>query len=58
MPITYNDIKYRLQSPLDCSEISDLRGQYFHNRLITNYEHTDLVVVCCFIVFLVESQMQ
>ena len=41
MPITYDDIKHRLQPPLDCSEIKDLRGRYFHNRLITNYENTD-----------------
>jgi uncharacterized protein YjbI with pentapeptide repeats len=41
MTITYDDIKHKLQPPLDCSEIKDLRGQYFHNRLITNYENTD-----------------
>ena len=41
MRITYDDIKHRLQPPLDCSEIKDLRGRYFYNRLITNYEHTD-----------------
>jgi uncharacterized protein YjbI with pentapeptide repeats len=41
MPITYDDIKHKLQPPLDCSEIKDLRGRYFHNRLITNYENTD-----------------
>ena len=51
MPITYDDIKYRLQPPLDCSEISDLRGRYFHNRLLTNYENTDFrgcVLFHCF----------
>ena len=41
MPITYDAIKHRLQPPLDCSEISDLRGEYFHNRLIINFENTD-----------------
>ena len=41
MPITYNGIKHRLQPPLDCAEIKDLRGQSFHNRLIINYEDTD-----------------
>ena len=41
MPITYNDIKHRLQPPLDCAEIKDLRGQYFYNRLIINYENAD-----------------
>ena len=41
MPITYDDIKHKLQPPLDCSEISDLRGLYYHNRLITNYDNTD-----------------
>ena len=41
MPITYDDIKHRLQPPLDCAEIKDLRGRYFHYRLIINYEDTD-----------------
>jgi uncharacterized protein YjbI with pentapeptide repeats len=41
MPLTYSDIKHRLQPPLDCSEIKDLRGKYFYNRLIINYESTD-----------------
>ena len=41
MPIRYDDIKHRAQPPLDCAEIKDLRGQYFHNRLITNYENED-----------------
>ena len=41
MAITYDEIKHRLQPPLDCAEIKDLRGQYFHNRLIVNYENTD-----------------
>jgi uncharacterized protein YjbI with pentapeptide repeats len=27
MTITYDDIKHKLQPPLDCSEIKDLRGQ-------------------------------
>ena len=40
-PLTYDAIKHRLQTPLDCSQISDLRGQYFHNRLIINYEDID-----------------
>ena len=51
MTITYDDIKYKLQPPLDCSEIKDLRGQYFHNRLITNYDNTDFsgcVLFHCF----------
>ena len=51
MTITYDDIKYKLQPPLDCSEIKDLRGQYFHNRIITNYENTDFsgcVLYHCF----------
>ena len=51
MPITYDDIKHKLQPPLDCSGITDLRGQYFHNRLITNYENTDFtgcVLYRCF----------
>ena len=51
MRITYDDIKHRLQPPLDCSEIKDLRGRYFNNRLITNYEHTDFtgcVLFHCF----------
>jgi len=39
--LTYNDIKNKLESPLDCSQIKDLRGQYFRNRLLTNYENTD-----------------
>ena len=51
MPITYDDIKHRLQPPLDCSELKDLRGRYFHNRLIINYENTDFtgcVLFHCF----------
>ena len=51
MPVTYDDIKHRLQPPLDCSEIQDLRGRYFYNRLITNYEHTEFsgcVLFHCF----------
>lgn len=43
MVITYDDIKHKLQPPLDCSEIKDLRGRYFHNREIINYENTDFV---------------
>jgi len=43
MTITYDDIKHKSQPPLDCSEIKDLRGRYFHNRLITNYENTDFI---------------
>lgn len=41
MPITYADIKHKLQPPLDCSEIKDLRGLHFQNRLITNYRGAD-----------------
>jgi uncharacterized protein YjbI with pentapeptide repeats len=41
MTITYDDIKHRLQPPLDCSEIKDFRGLYFQNRLITNYRGAD-----------------
>ena len=41
MRLNYDDIKHRVQPPLDCSTIGDLRGTYFYNRLITNYEHTD-----------------
>ena len=41
MEITYDDIKHRVQPPLDCSEIRDFRGECFHNRLIINYENTD-----------------
>ena len=51
MAITYYDIRHKLQPPLDCSEIGDLRGQYFHNRRITNYENTDFtgcVLYHCF----------
>ena len=51
MPITYDDIKHRLQPPLDCSYKKDLRGEFFHNRLITNYENTDFtgcVLFHCF----------
>ena len=40
--LTYQDIAHRLQQPLDCSKISDLRGLYFHNRLILNHENADL----------------
>jgi uncharacterized protein YjbI with pentapeptide repeats len=49
--ITYDNIKHKLQPPLDCSEVSDLRGQYFHNRLIINYENTNFagcVLYHCF----------
>lgn len=42
MSITYKDIKYRLQPPLDCSSVDDLRGKYFFSRLLINYENTDL----------------
>ena len=51
MTITYDDIKHKLQPPLDCSGITDLRGRYFHNRLIVNYENTDFsgcVLYHCF----------
>ena len=51
MRITYDDIKHRLQPPLDCSELKDLRGEYVHNRLIINYENTDFsgcVLFRCF----------
>ena len=51
MPITYDDIKHKAQPPLDCSEIEDLRGRRFHNRLILNYENTDFsgcVLFHCF----------
>ena len=51
MRITYDDIKHRLQPPLDCSELKDLRGEYVHNRLIINYENTDFtgcVLFHCF----------
>ena len=41
MTINYESIKHRLQPPLDCSNVNDVRGQYFHNRIITNYENTD-----------------
>ena len=41
MTITYDDIKHKLQPPVDCSGITDLRGRYFHNRLIVNDENTD-----------------
>ena len=41
MAITYDDIKYRTQLPLDCAEIKDLRGRFFYNRLIVNFENTD-----------------
>jgi uncharacterized protein YjbI with pentapeptide repeats len=51
MTITYDDIKHKLQPPLDCSEIGDLRGQYFYNRLIINCENADFagcVLYHCF----------
>ena len=51
MSITYDDIKHKAQPPLDCSEIKDLHGQYFHNRIITNYEGADFtgcVLYHCF----------
>jgi uncharacterized protein YjbI with pentapeptide repeats len=51
MKVTYDDIKYKLQPPLDCSEIRDLRGEHFHNRLILNCEDTDFsgcVLYHCF----------
>lgn len=41
MPIIYDDIKHRAQPPLDCTEVKDLRGRYFYNRVIVNYENTD-----------------
>lgn len=51
MPITYGDIKHKLQPPLDCSEIEDFRGRHFHNRLILNFDNTDFsgcVLFHCF----------
>ena len=39
--VTFRKIKNKLQPPLDCSEIEELRGEHFHNRLILNYEDTD-----------------
>ena len=41
MRITYEDIKKTKY--VDCSEIKDLRGQYFHNRILTHYENTDFI---------------
>ena len=40
MAITYKDIKDRIR-PLDCSELSDFRGQYFYNRLLINFDTVD-----------------
>ena len=51
MNITYADIKDKLQPPLDCSSISDLRGKHFYRRFIKNYENADLsgcVLLQCF----------
>ena len=41
MSKAYEKIKHKLQSPLDCSGVIDLRGGYFHNRVITNFESVD-----------------
>ena len=49
MPITYDALKK--EKYLDCSKITDLRGRYFHNRIITNYDNTDFsgcVLYHCF----------
>ena len=40
-PLTYDAIKHRLQTPLECSKLGDIRGEYFYNRLILNHENTD-----------------
>jgi uncharacterized protein YjbI with pentapeptide repeats len=51
MTITYDDIKHKLQPPLDCSKLEDIRGEYFYNCLILNHEDTDFsgcVLYHCF----------
>ena len=39
--ITYDSIKHRLEKPLDCTNILDLRGEYFSHRVILNFTNTD-----------------
>ncbi len=34
-------LRTKTQKPFDCAEISDLRGMYFHNRILKNYEGRD-----------------
>ena len=34
-------LRTKTQKPLDCAEISDLRGMYFHSRVLKNYEGRD-----------------
>ncbi len=49
--ITYAEYKRRMQPALDCSSISDLRGDYIYGRLLKNYENTDVsgcVLLNCF----------